>query len=111
VTRFRPPRPDGSQEPAEADLGPADDSGELLATAERLLASRTQVSVADLLEEADDWPTCRRVLAQMTAIHHHPELAFELIWDDGLRIDPRSCPSWVSEGWFRRVTPAGAGAR
>jgi hypothetical protein len=111
VTRFRPPRPDGSQEPAEADLGPADDCGELLATAERLLASRAQVSVADLLEEADDWPTCRRLLAQMTAIHHHPELAFELIWDDGLRIDPRSCPSWVSEGWFRRVTPAGAGGR
>ncbi len=111
VTRFRPPRPDGSQEPAETDLGPADDSADLRATAERLLGSHTRVSMADLLDEASDWPTCRRLLAEVTAIHHHPELEFELIWGDGLRIDPRSCPSWVSQGWFRRSVRAGTGER
>jgi hypothetical protein len=39
----------------------------------------------------------------MIAIHHHPDLSFELRWGDGLRIDPGSFPSWVSDGWFGRL--------
>jgi hypothetical protein len=62
-----------------------------------------RVSVADLLAAAGDWPTCRRLLAEMTAIHHHPDLNFALTWSDGIRLDPECCPSWLTEGWFART--------
>ncbi len=100
--RFRPPRPDDRQDLPEKDLIPADDSAELRAAAERLLGERSVVSVAELLDEAGDWPTGRRLVGQMIAIHHHPDLGFELRWGDGLRIDAESFPSWVSDGWFGR---------
>jgi hypothetical protein len=103
-TRLRPPRPEGAEEPEAPDLVPADDTAELLAAAQRLLAGSDRVSVPALLAEAGDWPTCRRLLSEMVAIHHHPALHFALTWADGLRIDPASCPSWTSEGWFG-VTP------
>ena len=102
-TRFRPPRPDGRQDLAEQDLMSVDDTAELRAAAERLLGDRGSVSVAELLDEAGDWPTGRRLVAEMIAIHHHADLSFELRWGDGLRIDPGSFPSWVSDGWFGRL--------
>ena len=102
-TRFRPPRPDDRQDLAEQDLMPVDDTAELRAAAERLLGDRGSVSVAELLDEAGDWPTGRRLVAEMIAIHHHADLSFELRWGDGLRIDPGSFPSWVSDGWFGRL--------
>ena len=102
-TRFRPPRPDDRQDLAEQDLMPVDDTAELRIAAERLLGDRGSVSVAELLDEAGDWPTGRRLVAEMIAIHHHPDLSFELRWGDGLRIDPGSFPSWVSDGWFGRL--------
>jgi hypothetical protein len=102
-TRSRPPRPDDRQDLPEKDLMPTDDAAELRAAAMRLLGDRGAVSVAELLDEAGDWPTGRRLVGEMIAVHHHPELGFELRWDDGLRIDPESFPSWVSDGWFRRL--------
>jgi hypothetical protein len=103
-TRMAPPRSESAEEdaaePGAADLVPADDVAELMAAAQRLLGGSERVSVADLLGEAGDWPTCRRLLSEMVAIHHHPGLSFEVTWADGLRLDPRSCPSWTSEGWF-----------
>jgi hypothetical protein len=39
----------------------------------------------------------------MIAIHHHPDLGFELRWGDGLRIDAEAFPSWVCDGWFGRL--------
>jgi hypothetical protein len=103
--RLRPPRPDTAEEPAAADLVPADEEAGLMAAAQRLLGGGDRVSVAGLLAEAGDWPTCRRLLSEMVAIHHHPGLNFEVTWTDGLRLDPRSCPSWTSEGWFGVATP------
>lgn len=100
ATRLRPPRSESTGEPEVADLVPADDVAELMAAAQRLLGGSERVSVAGLLAEAGDWPTCRRLLSEMAAIHHHPGLNFEVTWADGLRLDPRSCPSWTSEGWF-----------
>jgi hypothetical protein len=102
-SRSRPPRPDDRQDLAEKDLMPTDDAAELRAAAMRLLGDRDAISVAELLDEAGDWPTGRRLVGEMIAIHHHPELGFELRWDDGLRIDPGSFPSWVSDGWFGRA--------
>ena len=100
ATRLRPPRSESTGEPEVADLVPADDVAELMAAAQRLLGGSERVSVAGLLAEAGDWPTCRRLLSEMAAIHHHPGLNLEVTWADGLRLDPRSCPSWTSEGWF-----------
>jgi hypothetical protein len=85
---------------------PTDDTAELQATAERLLGDRGAASVAELLDEAGDWPTGRRLAAEMIAIHHHPDLGFELRWGDGLRIEAESFPSWVSDGWFGRLAEA-----
>ena len=76
-TRFRPPRPDDRQDLAEQDLMPVDDTAELRIAAERLMGDRGSVSVAELLDEAGDWPTGRRLVAEMIAIHHHPDLSLE----------------------------------
>jgi hypothetical protein len=111
-TRLRPPRPEGPEdaegpgsagEPAVGDIVPADDAADLAAAAERMLGGNGRVSVADVLGEAGDWPTSQRLLAEMTAIHHHPDLRFELTWADGLRVDPDRAPSWASEGWLTRT--------
>jgi hypothetical protein len=106
-TRLRPPRPESAEEDAAGpegdELVPADDMAELMAAAQRLLGGSERVSVADLLEEAGDWPTCRRLLSEMVAIHHHPALSYQVTWADGLRLDPGACPSWVSQGWFGRA--------
>ena len=56
---------------------PTDDAAELQAAAMRLLGDRDAVSVAELLDEAGDWPTGRRLVAEMVAIHHHSDLGFE----------------------------------
>jgi hypothetical protein len=104
--RLRPPRTENPEPADPAEVVPADDAAELLAAAERLLAGANgndRVSVADLLAAAGDWPTCRRLLAEMTAIHHHPDLNFALTWSDGIRLDPECCPSWLTEGWFART--------
>jgi hypothetical protein len=42
------------------------------------------------------------VLAELTAVHHHPDLDYELVWEDGVRIELAASPSWTSHGWFRR---------
>ena len=114
-TRLRPPRPEGmeapggAEEPAVGDMVPADDAAELAAAAERMLGGNGRVSVPDVLAEAGDWPTSQRLLAEMTAIHHHPDLGFELTWADGLRIDPDRAPSWAAEGWLTRTWENTAG--
>jgi hypothetical protein len=101
-TRLRPPRPDDAAEPVPDTVVPPDDAAELAAAAERILGGNQRVSVADVLDEAGDWPTGRRMLAEMTAIHHHPALACQITWADGVRIDPQACPAWTTEGWFTR---------
>jgi hypothetical protein len=75
---------------------------ELRAIAERLLAHSDSVSVVDVLDDAGDWMSARRVLAEVTAIHHHSDLDYELVWRDGVRIEVAASPSWTSHGRFRR---------
>jgi hypothetical protein len=102
TARVPPPRSDNSEPPPDTDTGIADDVEELRAIAERLLADADSVSVVDVLDDAGDWMSARRVLAEVTAIHHHPDLDYELVWRDGLRIDVANSPSWTSHGQFRR---------
>ncbi len=74
----------------------------LAALAEEVLEGGGRVTVADLLREAGEWPAARRVLSQLTAIHHRDELPYTLKWGDGLEIDPESATTWATGGWFER---------
>lgn len=107
TARVPPPRSDDAEPAPEADAGIADDVEELRAIAERLLEDSDSVSVVDVLGDADDWMSARRMLAEVTAINHHPDLDYELVWHDGLRIEVATSPSWMSYGRFRRATRAG----
>jgi hypothetical protein len=77
----------------------------LRAEAERVLAGRSAVDIVEVIDEAGDWITARRVLAELTAAHLHDELEYELVWSDGMRIDPAAGTPWATEGVFRRVAP------
>lgn len=102
TVRLPPPRPDADAPPADTDT--ADDEADALARlAEQLLGDRVQVPVVELLDELGDWPAGRRLLSQLTAIHHHDGLPYALRWGDGLRISTASSLTWVNEGWFCRT--------
>jgi hypothetical protein len=101
TARMAPPRPTGDVEAPESAA--ATDREELRAEAERVLAGRTSVDIVEVIDDAGDWITARRVLAELTAAHLHDELDYELVWSDGMRIDPTAGTPWATEGTFRRV--------
>jgi hypothetical protein len=106
--RQPPPRPrvdDDAPPPENLDQDP--EAQVLIERADQLLAGRDEVTVAQLLADAGDWPSSRRVLSELTAIHLHSELPFTLRWGDGLRVDAASPRTWVSDGWFARHATAG----
>jgi hypothetical protein len=105
AVRVPPPRPEGDTT-APAQLDQSDDAQRIRETAEEALSGRDAVSVVTVLESAGDWAASRRILADLTAAHHHPDLPYELVWGDGLRVDPAAYPSWASHGWFRRAGDA-----
>ena len=100
--RVPPPRPRGDEEPPPTDVDVDPEATLLAQRAEELLAGRDVVTVAQLLADAGDWPTGRRVLSEVTAIHLRPELPYTVTWGDGWRVDVTSTRTWVSDGWFRR---------
>ncbi|WP_433006124.1 hypothetical protein [Kribbella sp. CA-294648] len=102
TARMAPPRP--SSETDAPESAAATDREDLRAEAERILAGRDSVSIVDVVDDAGDWVTARRVLAELTAAHLHDELDYELVWGDGMRIDPSAGTPWATEGSFRRVT-------
>lgn len=99
--RLPPPRPESGQATPEA-RAVVDDVDELRHAAERALGGRERVSVLELLDDVGEWLPARRVLAELTAVHHHPDLDYELAWADGVRIELATSPSWTSHGWFHR---------
>jgi hypothetical protein len=107
--RTPPPRPriddDG---PLPDQVGVDTEAGVLAARAEELLAGRVEVTVAELLAVAGDWPAARRVLSDLTAIGLRPELPYTLTWGDGLRITVTGDLTWVTDGWLRRQEPVEA---
>jgi hypothetical protein len=108
TTRIPPPRPADAGTPdadTDADAGAgADHDG--TAMAEDLLGPDGSRDVAALLRAAPDWPSARRILAQLTAAHHDPALPYTLSWEEGLDVAVDGSPAWVTRGQFRR--PAGA---
>lgn len=101
TARMAPPRP--SSETDAPESAAATDREDLRAQAERILAGRDSVSIVDVVDDSGDWITARRVLAELTAAHLHDELDYELVWEDGMRIDPSSGTPWATHGSFRRV--------
>lgn len=105
-TRLPPPRPASDVAPA-ADAPAADDVDDLRALLDRVLGGEQEVPVLDLLDDVDDWAQGRRLVARLTAVHHHPDVPAELCWADGLRIDVTAAVPWVSHGVLRRTTGQG----
>jgi hypothetical protein len=99
--RTPPPRGQGDL-PAPGEPAVSDDTERVRQLAEEALGGRGEASVEAILGAAGDWPAARRALADLTAAHHHPDLPYELVWADGLRVDPAAGVSWVSDGVFRR---------
>jgi hypothetical protein len=100
--RITPPRP--QTEPGSVlEVVPDAEAERLRSLAEQLLGERTQVSVAELVDEIGDWLGGRRLLADLTAMHLHDTLPYELRWSDRLRIDVDRSLSWMTEGRFARV--------
>ncbi|MBQ1065223.1 hypothetical protein KBX39_00075 [Micromonospora sp. D75] len=100
--RVPPPRPRVDEEPPPTEVDVDPEATRLAQRAEELLAGRDVVTVAQLLADAGDWPSSRRVLSEVTAIHLRPELPYTVTWGDGWRVDVTSTRTWVSDGWFHR---------
>ncbi|TMQ95184.1 hypothetical protein ETD83_22800 [Actinomadura soli] len=105
--RATPPRP-APPRPSVPDPGLSGDAGSdvtamerLRGIAEQIFRGRERIAVEDAL--AQDWTTARRVLADLSSAHLHPELPYRLIWSDGLTVRPQGSPTWVSPGWFERT--------
>jgi len=101
--RITPPRPQTEPGSVTEDAVPDAEAERLRALAEQLLGERTQVSVTELIDEIGDWLGGRRLLADLTAMHLHDTLPYELRWSDRLRITLEPSLNWVTEGRFARV--------
>ncbi|GAA0261978.1 hypothetical protein [Cryptosporangium japonicum] len=109
AARIRPPRP-ADDEPVDTEPARTADDAEaadLTARAEAALAGREAVAVSELVGGSGDWPTARRLLADLTAAAQHPSLPYALVWGDGLLVDAEGVPSWRGQGTFRRALVAG----
>ncbi|WP_141584045.1 hypothetical protein [Actinomadura sp. WMMA1423] len=105
--RATPPRP-APPRPSVPDPGLSGDTGSDTAATERLrdlaeqiLRGRDAVAVEDVL--AHDWPTARRMLADLSSLHLHPGLPYRLVWSDGLALRPEGSPTWISPGRLERT--------
>ncbi|HYY19428.1 MAG TPA: hypothetical protein VE864_11355, partial [Streptosporangiaceae bacterium] len=103
TTRMPPPRPAGDTDlAAESEATPAGDQDTIRSTVEALLASRNSIRIEDAMRRAPDWEAARRVLAQLTAAHHDPELPYSLTWGEGLDVAEDGSPAWVTPGRLTR---------
>ena len=101
--RVTPPRPQTEPAGSTEEAVPDAEAERLRGLAEQLLGERAQVNVSELVDEIGDWLGGRRLLADLTAMHLHDTLPYELRWSDRLRIDVGQSLSWVTEGRFARV--------
>jgi hypothetical protein len=60
------------------------------------------VKIEDVMRMAPDWEAARRMLAQLTAAHHDPELPYSLTWGEGLDVAEDGSPAWVTPGRLTR---------
>jgi hypothetical protein len=103
--RITPPRPQTDPGAAVPSNAPDAEAERLRILADQLLGARGEVAVTRVLDEVGDWFGARRLLAELTAIHLHEALPYQLCWSDRLRIDLGQGLTWVTEGSFARVEP------
>jgi hypothetical protein len=75
----------------------------LRVVAEQVLRGRDRVAVEEVLDQ--DWTAARRLLADLSSAHLHPDLPYRLVWSDGLASRPDGSPTWLSPGVFERTGP------
>jgi hypothetical protein len=103
TARMPPPRPAGDADPAaEAEAAPETGPDAVRSTVEGLLASRNSINIEDVMRMAPDWEAARRMLAQLTAAHHDPELPYSLTWGEGLEVAEQGSPAWITPGRLTR---------
>ncbi|MFI6322535.1 hypothetical protein ACIBG8_33705 [Nonomuraea sp. NPDC050556] len=73
----------------------------LAEVAETALSGSNRVALSSIL--GSDWPSARRLLADLTSVDLRPELPYRLVWSDGLTIDPSAEPTWLSHGHLERT--------
>jgi hypothetical protein len=99
TARMPPPRPAGDTDPADGpEAGPVVDQDAIRRTVEDLLGTENSIKIEDVMRVAPDWEAARRVLAQLTAAHHDPELPYSLSWGEGLVVAESGSPAWVTPG-------------
>lgn len=99
-----PPRSDLPDDgPASTlDQSPGAAVERLAQVAESLLGDADRVALADAI--GADWPSARRLLADLTSIDLRPELPYRLTWTDRLTVDPDREPAWLSHGFLERTS-------
>ena len=106
AARPAPPRASLPDPGLSSDTATADESVTRLRTvAEDVLRGRSAAQISEVLAEAGDWPSARRVFADLSAAHLHPELPYRIVWSDALTPQPDGSPSWLPEGTFERTRP------
>jgi hypothetical protein len=101
--RSTPPRsrvPDGDEQPPQ-EWSDAE-AERLAAVADEVLGGGDSVAVEQLLA-AVDWPTARRVLADLVAASNNDRLGYRLAWSGPVQVRAGSVPSWLTPGVFERV--------
>lgn len=100
--RPAPPRTDLPDAGLSEETGGDDQAAtRLREIAEQALGGASRVPVHDLLARSD-WAAARRLLADLSAAHLHPELPYRLTWIDTLEPRPGETPAWLSHGHFER---------
>ncbi|MFI6480712.1 hypothetical protein ACIBH1_22490 [Nonomuraea sp. NPDC050663] len=95
-----PPRSALPDPGPSSDLADPPGNERLITLAETLLGSSPKVALADVI--GADWPSVRRLLADLTTIDLRPELPYRLVWTDTLSVRPEGEPTWLSHGFLER---------
>jgi hypothetical protein len=99
-----PPRASVPDPGLSSEVTAADEAADRLRTvAEGVLRGGTSVPIEEVLAGAGDWPSARRIFADLSAAHLHPDLPYRIIWSDELAPRLDSSPSWLSHGTFERT--------
>lgn len=103
--RRSPPRSSTTDTPPSepADERTMRDREALREVAEEVLDGQDRFAVHELLRECSDWPTARRMLAELTAVANDSDLPYQLSWKEHLDVDVAATPAWVTTGWFGRT--------
>lgn len=80
----------------------------LRVVAEEVLGGADSTPVQDVLTGCSDWPTARRLLADLASADLHPDLPYRLRWTGPVTVHPDAVPAWRCGGWFERQTEPAA---